>query len=478
MSICPIYMKPADRRFLSVLLLSLLYRECVMRPNIVFFFSDQQRYDSLGCNGQSLPVTPILDEFARTEATNFTHAVTVQPVCGPARSALQTGLYPTQTGCYRNAISINEQTKALGHYMSEAGYSTAYVGKWHLGSDIDNPDCRTETIGPVRREKRGGYRDYWMVSDILELTSHGYDGYVFDKDNRRVDFTGYRADCITGYAVDFIRDYDEERPFFLFISNLEPHQQNDHNNFEAPDGYRELFSDYEKPADLSEGVGDWEAYYPDYLGCCRSLDENFGRVIEALKEKGLYDNTTVIYTSDHGCHFRTRLGECTPGGYDDYKRNSFENTIRIPLLIKGEGFVPGAEEHRVVSNINLPITLMSIAGCTIPDEVHGRSLQHIASADDWESCAYTQISESYVGRMVRTDDYKYVIYDPDRDPWHESAGVRYRERYLFDLKQDPLETRNLLHVPEYREIREQLKLRLREFAREAGEGELEIVSEQ
>lgn len=446
-----------------------------MKRNIVFFFSDQQRFDSLGVNGQNLPVTPNLDRFARESAVNFTRAYTPQPVCGPARSCLQSGLYATQTGCYRNNIPLPQDIPTLARRLKVAGYNVGYVGKWHLGRSEGSDNMINDPCGPTPLESRGGYDDYWMASDLLEMTSHGYDGYVFDKDNQRVDFKGYRADCITGYGVDYIRNYDSDQPFFLFISNLEPHQQNDHFNFEAPDGYRERFVDYDRPADLVSGVGDWEAYYPDYLGCCHSLDENFQRVLDALQEKGFTDETMVIYTSDHGCHFRTLLAECTPGGYDDYKRNPFENSIHIPLLIQGAGFTPGRSEDRLVSLLDLPRTILEYAGCAVGDEIQGRSLIDIDQKTDWDNAVYVQISESYVGRVLCTSRYKYVIYDPDKNPWDICCGDPYRERYLFDLKNDPLEQHNLIDDSTYQGIKRILRETLCEFARQAGEGEILIL---
>ena len=194
------------------------------RQNIVFFFSDQQRADTLGCNGQPLPVTPRLDRFACEDAVNFASAFTPQPVCGPARAMLQTGLYPTQTGCYRNAVSLPLNQKTLARYLREAGYRVAYVGKWHLASDEE--ENHYETIA-VPAERRGGYDDYWMAADVLEFTSHGYGGYIFDKDGNKLDFTGYRTDCLTDYAVRYIEEYEDEKPFFLMISHIEPHHQND-----------------------------------------------------------------------------------------------------------------------------------------------------------------------------------------------------------------------------------------------------------
>ncbi len=174
-----------------------------MKQNILVFLSDQQRYDTLGCNGQPLDITPNLDQFAE-EGVNFINAFTPQPVCGPARAMLQTGLYPTQTGCYRNAISLPLNAHTIARRMREAGYNVGYVGKWHLASDHE---CNHfETIA-VPLDRRGGYDDFWMASDVLEFTSHGYGGYVFDKDGNKIEFDGYRTDCLTDYAIDYIEAY-------------------------------------------------------------------------------------------------------------------------------------------------------------------------------------------------------------------------------------------------------------------------------
>lgn len=442
------------------------------RENIVLFFSDQQRFDTLGCNGQPLDITPNLDQIAK-EGVNFTHCYTPQPVCGPARSVLQTGLYPTQTGCFTNRISLPLNIKTLANHLTEAGYNVAYVGKWHLASDKDKNDYRTKPVPP---ERRGGYNDYWMVSDMLEFTSHGYGGYVYDKDGNKVEFEGYRCDCITDFALDYIRNYDDDKPFFIMISHLEPHHQNDRNRYEGPTGSKEKFADFVKPDDLDYGKGDWEEQYPDYLGCCHSLDYNFGRVVGVLKDKGIYDNTMLIYTSDHGNHFRTLSSEKSPnGGTDDYKRTSFENTIRVPLIIKGKSFSGGKVEDKLVSLIDLPKTIMTAAGCEIEDWVQGDALQNITTDPHWKEEVYVQISESYVGRVVRTKRYKYVIHAPELNPWETMTTDVWHEKYLFDLEKDPLEKHNLINHPDYAEIKEDLKARIIRCAKKAGENIVSIL---
>src|SRR5699024_1329519 len=130
------------------------------------------------------------------EGTRFEYAFTPQPVCGPCRALFQSGKWPTETGCYRNKIMLPADVKPLGEYMEEAGYETAYIGKWHLASEgeIGKPSVIDHSRTAVPKELRGGYTGFWRVSDVLEFTSHGYDGYVFDENDQRIDFKGYRAD--------------------------------------------------------------------------------------------------------------------------------------------------------------------------------------------------------------------------------------------------------------------------------------------
>ena len=445
------------------------------RPNIVMFFSDQQRHDTLGCNGQSLDVTPNLDILAK-EGINYTRAYTAQPVCGPARAMLQTGLYPTELGCFRNGISLPQDRYTLARRMRDAGYRVAYVGKWHLASDHGGFSCET---GPVPKERRGGYDDYWMVSDILEFTSHGYGGYVHDAYGNRVEFSGYRPDCITDYALHYLdqRSASEEKPFFIFVSQIEPHHQNDRDRFEGPEGSREKFAGFVPPADLEPGVGDWEKQLPDYLGCCNALDANLGRVVAKLKERGLYEDTLLIYTSDHGCHFKTKVGDRTPGGFDDYKRNCYENTVHIPMIISGPGFRGGRKVEEMVSLLDIPKTIVTAAGAD-PSGMRGDPLQLVAErepAADWKEDVYIQISESFLGRAIRTRRYTYCVYDPTKNPNREASSTFYVERFLFDNESDPAQKRNLIGDPSLDGLRAELRARLVALAMDAGEGEIAIA---
>jgi len=155
-----------------------------MKPNILFLFSDQQRWDTCGCYGQKLNVTPNLDKMAE-KGVRFENAFTCQPVCGPARACLQTGKYATETGCVINNIMLPKDEKTIADHLSGNGYEVGYIGKWHLAScgPTGGPDdFQTKAVPP---DLRGGYKDFWLASDVLEFTSHSYDGHMFNADGNK-----------------------------------------------------------------------------------------------------------------------------------------------------------------------------------------------------------------------------------------------------------------------------------------------------
>ncbi len=431
------------------------------RPNIIVFFTDQQRWDTCGCYGQELAVTPNLDRMA-AEGVRFENAFTCQPVCGPARSSIQTGKYAAQVGCFRNNIGLPTEEVTIAHRLSKAGYEVGYIGKWHLASTGPDENFRTKPVPP---ELRGGYADFWLASDVLEFTSHGYDGYMFNADMEKVEFTGYRADCQTDFALDYLQTRDGKRPFFLFLSYIEPHHQNDHKRFEGPAGSRERFGNYRAPGDLVGTQGDWRESFPDYLGCVNSLDYNLGRVREALARLGLAENTLLIFTSDHGCHFRTRNPE--------YKRSCHEGCIRVPMVFCGPGFRGGATVKELVSLIDMAPTVLAAAGVEKPAAMRGRPVQGLVDGtdSDWPQEVFLQISESHVGRAIRTRRWKYSVQAPDRSGVDHPDSDRYVEDFLYDLESDPHERSNLVTDPAYAQVRADLRERLKRRMVQAGEEE-------
>ncbi|WP_108485100.1 sulfatase-like hydrolase/transferase [Oceaniglobus ichthyenteri] len=416
------------------------------KPNVLVFFTDQQRWDSVGMHGNGLDVTPNFDRLAR--AGRFVpNSFTAQPVCGPARSMFQTGKYPTTTGCFRNDIPLPAGEKTLAHHFGAAGYHTAYIGKWHLASQE-----------PVPRDQQGGY-DYWLGANILEFTSFAYQTRLFDRDGEPHDLPGYRVDALTDAAIRHLAEPRDD-PFFMFLSFLEPHHQNQDDSYPAPVGYEERLAKRATvyPPDLDTLKGNAKQHYHGYMGMIARLDEALGRIVDALISLGQLDNTIILFTSDHGCHFRTRNAE--------YKRSCHEASIRVPTLFHGPGFNDGTAISRICSLVDLPPTLLHAAGIEVPDDMQGTSLLAEKSGPD---DMFVQISESQVARALRHGKWKYCISADHLDPFAHAGSDRYRESELYDLEADPGELNNLIAVPSHSDTRAMLAKRLVERMVEAGE---------
>ena len=450
-----------------------------MPNNIIFYFTDQQRWDTCGCFGQPLDITPNLDALAR-EGVKFDNAFSPQPVCGPCRALFQTGKYPTETGCFRNNIMLPAGVKTLGQYIEEAGYETAYIGKWHLASDgeLEKPPAIDHTVTAIPRELRGGYTGFWRAADVLEFTSHGYDGFVFDENDRRVDFKGYRADCINDMALEFLDGYTGEKPFFMTISQIEPHHQNDRKHYEGPEGSKERFRDFVLPEDLKALGGNAAEEYPDYLGQCASLDENLGRLVAKLKEKGLYENTVILFASDHGSHFLTRNRDEHLNGYDDYKRSCHDACLHVPLVIAGGPYRGGRTVEELVSTASLPKTILALAGVDVGGAMIGENLLDVVEkkADNRPNEIFAQISESRVGRCIRTARYTYSVYAPGVNGGEAAASDRYADDFLYDMEQDPHQLNNVVTDPAYAQVKAELRARLLDWIWQA-EGARPVITD-
>lgn len=438
------------------------------KNNIVVYFSDQQRADTIGCYGQPLDITPNLDKLAKN-GVKFENAFSPQPVCGPCRAIFQTGKYATDTGCFRNSIALKEGEKTIANYLEDNGYDTAYVGKWHLAStgDLEEAPYQDYQTIAIPKELRGGYSGYWRASDLLEFTSDGYGGYVFDENNNRCDFNGYRCDCITDYAINFINSRnDNNNPFMLFLSHIEPHHQNNANHYQGPIGSKEKYKDFVLPKDLELlGGGDAREEYPDYLGQCNSLDYNLGRIVDTLKEKGLYENTVIIYVSDHGSHFNTRNKDSHLNGYDDYKRTAHDAALKVPLIISGGKFNQAKNVKSLVSTESLAKTILSIAKIDDNNEMIGENLLDVVNGVDnnRENEVYAQISESRVGRCIRTKDFMYSIYAPEINGGEVASSTYYSDDYLYDMQKDPYQINNLIKDQSYNLIKDSLRIKLKKW---------------
>jgi len=419
------------------------------RPNVIAFFTDQQRWDTTGVHGNPLGLTPNFDTMAQC-GTHVYNAFTCQPVCAPARASLQTGLYATETSVFRNGIALPQGMTTLAHHFGAAGYRTAYIGKWHLADE-----------DPVPAHQQGGY-EYWLGSNLLEFTSEPYDTVMYDQQGNAVKLPGYRVDALTDAAIRYI-DAHQEEPFYLFLSFLEPHHQNHIDDYVAPDGYRERYTGRWVPPDLAALGGSTHQHLGGYYGIVKRLDEALGRMLDVLKSLDLTEDTILLYTTDHGSHFKTRNSE--------YKRCCHESAVRLPTALCGPGLDGGGRIQQLVSLVDLPPTLLDAAGLPVPDEMQGRSILPLlhGTAAEWPEEVLIQISESQVGRAVRTHRWKYSIVAPDKQGWRDPSADRYVEEFLYDLEADPYELTNRLGYESHQKVAAVMRERLIRRMVEAGE---------
>ncbi len=209
-----------------------------------------------------------------------------------------------------------------------------------------------------------------------------------------------------------------------------------------------------------------------YYGMVKRLDEAFGRVMDALKSLGLEENTIVLFTSDHGCHFKTRN--------EEYKRSCHETSIRVPTLLAGGPFRSGRCVEQLVSLVDLPPTLLDACGIEIPDSMQGRSILPLLRGDTegWPEEVFVQISEAQIGRAVRTRRWKYSVRAQPEDCGEDGSASVYHEEFLYDLKHDPYELRNLIDRRSHSEVRRIMRERLLGRMRRAGEAQPRIVEHE
>lgn len=178
----------------------------------------------------------------------------------------------------------------------------------------------------------------------------------------------------------------------------------------------------------------------------KRLDEAFGRLMDTLRSLDMTDNTIVLFTTDHGCHFKTRN--------DEYKRSCHEASIRIPAMLHGPGFNAGGQIRELVSLIDLPPTLLDAAGIPVPERMQGRSLMPLIRGEDrsWPDDVFVQISESQIGRAIRTRKWKYSVSAPNSSRTDAPGSDRYVEEFLYDLETDPYELTNLIGLESHRAV--------------------------
>ncbi len=263
------------------------------KPNIIVIISDQFRGDCIGAMGLNpMGLTPNLDQMA-AEGVLFRSAFCNQPVCAPARASMFTGQYPSKHGVWHNGPGLRADAVTLAATLHDAGYSTNYIGKWHLMPAEGLP--REQARGWVPPQHRGGFSDLWEAANELEFTSHAYEGTLYDNEGKPITFSNqYRTDFMTDRAKRFLRS--AKGPFFITLSYLEVHHQNDSDTFDPPKEFARRYPNPFIPPDLRPLPGSWPSQLSDYFACVAKMDENVGEIRKTLRETGLDKNTIVVFS--------------------------------------------------------------------------------------------------------------------------------------------------------------------------------------
>ncbi len=438
-------------RLLSFFLLGLLLTSCSTRqavpapggslPNVLLIMTDDQGYGDLGIHGNAAIRTPVLDELAGS-STRFREFY-VSPVCAPTRSALLTGRYTLRTGVfdtYNGGAIMAARETTLGELFKSHGYRTAVFGKWHLGDSY--PSRPADQGFDESLVHLGG--GIGQVGDYVNY--HAYDSSYFDpvlfRNGTPVATKGYCSDVYTDAAIDFIGQ-ERDAPFFVYLAFNAPHTplqvpQEYYDRYRALDsvpGHSELVA-AGLPEENLMGIENLRRLY----GMVTNIDDNVGRLLAGLKEKGLEENTLVVFLTDNGPQqHRYRAG------LRGRKGTVYEGGIRVPCFFRWPGrLAAGSELDAYAAHIDMAPTLLGLCGLPVPDSLQLDGLDLSASLLGEETPPGDRplffewqrgYPEPYRNVAVRRGPYKLV------GQAGHLANVEQLE--LYNLADDPAETRNL-----------------------------------
>lgn len=387
------------------------------KPNVIVVFGDQWRGQATGYAGDPNVQTPVLDRLA-SQSINFVNAVSGCPVCSPYRASLITGQYPLTHGVFLNDLPLRQQGPSIAECYRDAGYDTAYIGKWHLEGH-----GRAEFIP---RQHRQGF-DFWRV---LECTHTYNESYYYGETPEKKLWDGYDAFAQTREAIAYIQKRDCENPFLLFLSWGPPHSPYQ----TAPQEFRALYdpTGLQMPPNVpEESMNRARETLAGYYAHISALDTALGWLIDALNEFGIAQDTLLLFTSDHGDMVGSR------GEWD--KQRPYEEAIRVPFLLRW----PTGLGHRC-EELQAPIdaphvmpTLLSCCGLPVPESVEGLDYAGYirGGPNPGDDAALLQCPAPFGNwhrgrggreyRGVRTARHTYVrdlegpwlLFDNDRDPY-------------------------------------------------------------
>jgi len=475
------------------------------RPNILFIMSDDHASHAMSCYGSRINRTPNLDRIA-ADGMRYDHCFCTNSICTPSRAAILSGTYNHVNGVTTLATPMDNRLRTFPKLLQSAGYQTAVFGKWHLGQ------------GP--RHCPTGFDD-WAV--LPGQGCYHNPAFVFKDDAEpggvKRTVHGYATDLITDMSLDWLQHRDADRPFCLLCHHKAPHRpwypDEKHAalflNEDVPEPDT-LFDDYahraqaaqaaamrvgvhmnptDVKAEIPDGMSEhdlrrwaYQRYIKDYLRVVQSIDDNVGRMLDALDQAGLSENTLVVYTSDQGFF----LGD--HGWYD--KRFMYEESLRMPFILRyPKEAAAGSVNEDIVLNVDFPALFLDLADIPVPADFQGRSLRPLLRGEtppDWRRAMYYRYwmnkahhnVAAHYGVRTKTHKLVYYYYDgcgqPGADEGHFAGrgGVASLdglppEWELFDLEQDPAELRNVYDEPAYAAVREELRGILHSLQDELGD---------
>lgn len=450
------------------------------QPNILLLCTDQQRFDAVGAYGNAHIDTPHLDRLA-ADGVLFENCYVQSPVCGPSRASLMTGRYVPSHGLYANGVDLPGHERLFTRDLADAGYDCGLVGKLHLGASAGGRHEPRSDDGlrvfrwahdPYPGSSENAYHR-WLRARYPELHEEALQrgGSGFDAIPTQAHYSHWIGD----ETIDFLRsDRVAEAPFFFTANFFDPH-----HGFGAPQEYVDRYGIEDLPdpvtfddeletkppiqaeaskasyAGAARGYADYSAaelaeVRRAYYAMVSLVDDEVGRILTALDEAGLAENTIVMFTSDHG----EMLGDhqlMLKGPF------MYDCAVKVPLIVRWPGVAqPGSRRRELVQWVDLAPTFLEAAGLPVPSAVQGESLVPLLRGVDvpwrqWALCHYRNSGNPYSEpahvTMLRLDRYKLVVH-------HGSpASSRERTGELYDLEADPQELMNLWGERDQRETR-------------------------
>lgn len=428
------------------------------RPNFVFFLTDDQRWDGMSCAGNEILQTPHMDRISEG-GMRFENMFVTTALCGPSRACFLTGNYSHKHDLRRNGLSLSLSHVTFPEILKRAGYETAFIGKWH------NTD----------RGRKRGFDYYFGFSG----QGRYYNPLIAENEGPDIEYPGHITDILADKAIAYL-EKERSRPFCLLVWFKAPHR-----SFRPAERFKDLYKDIEIPKPVNfhddyagrpdavknanmrigdfDDIPDYQTFVKDYYRCLAGVDENLGRILDAIEKQGLTEDTMVLYSGDNGFF----IGE---HHFFD-KRFMYEESIRVPLLVRFPRMVPaGSSASEMALNVDVAPTILDVAGVDPPASgMDGKSLKPLLQGrkTEWrkdflyEYYEYPGPHSGKKNRGVRSERWKYIHFFEEP-----------QEYELYDLANDPHEMLNLINDPEYAGVVEHLRKRMLELRMELNDPDL------